>query len=125
MGMRAALTRLLGIATVACALVATPAVASAETQVMPDGVKAEACVRKISEILDREVARRQWPVTFSVGVAMFRQPPRSMEEALCAADALMYQVKRTGKQGVLRADWPFETELPPTWLKGGSPFIFE
>ena len=33
MGMRDALTRLLGIATVACALVATPAVASAETQV--------------------------------------------------------------------------------------------
>lgn len=33
MGMRAVLTRLLGIATVACALVATPAVASAETQV--------------------------------------------------------------------------------------------
>ena len=41
MGMRTVLTRLLGIATVACALVATPAVASAETQVMPDGVKAE------------------------------------------------------------------------------------
>ena len=41
MGMRAVLTRLLGIATVACALVATPAVANAETQVMPDGVKAE------------------------------------------------------------------------------------
>lgn len=33
MGMRAVLTRLLGIATVACALVASPAVASAETQV--------------------------------------------------------------------------------------------
>lgn len=33
MGMRAALTRLLGIATVACALVAMPAVASAETRV--------------------------------------------------------------------------------------------
>lgn len=33
MGMRTVLTRLLGIATVACALVATPAVASAETQV--------------------------------------------------------------------------------------------
>lgn len=41
MGMRAALMRLLGIATVACALVATPAVANAETQVMPDGVRAE------------------------------------------------------------------------------------
>ncbi len=41
MEMRAVLTRLLGIATVACALVATPAVASAETQIMPDGVKAE------------------------------------------------------------------------------------
>lgn len=46
MGMRAALTRLLGIATVACALVATPAVASAETQVMPDGVKAEVLLLK-------------------------------------------------------------------------------
>ena len=41
MGMRTVLTRLLSIATVACALVATPAVANAETQVMPDGVKAE------------------------------------------------------------------------------------
>lgn len=41
MGVRAALMRLLGIATVACALVATPAVANAETQVMPDGVRAE------------------------------------------------------------------------------------
>ena len=41
MGMHAVLTRLLGIATVACALVVTPAVANAETQVMPDGVKAE------------------------------------------------------------------------------------
>ncbi len=41
MGMRAALMRLLGIATVACALVATPAVANAETQVMPDEVRAE------------------------------------------------------------------------------------
>ena len=41
MGMRAVLTRLLGIATVACVLVVSPAVASAETQVMPDGVKAE------------------------------------------------------------------------------------
>ena len=36
MGMRAMLTRLLGIATVACALVATPGVASAETQVPAD-----------------------------------------------------------------------------------------
>ena len=36
MGMRAALTRLLGIATVACALVASPAVASAETRVPAD-----------------------------------------------------------------------------------------
>lgn len=41
MGMRTVLTRILGIATVACALVATPAVASAETQVMTDGVNAE------------------------------------------------------------------------------------
>lgn len=40
MGMRAVLTRLLGIATVACALVATPAVAeAATTDDIPSNVK--------------------------------------------------------------------------------------
>ena len=40
MGMRAALTRLLGIATVACALVTSPAVASAATtDDIPSNVK--------------------------------------------------------------------------------------
>lgn len=53
MGMRTVLTRLLGIATVACALVATPAVASAETQVMPDGVKAE--VLSLEKVNDKPV----------------------------------------------------------------------
>ena len=53
MGMRAVLTRLLGIATVACALVATPAVANAETRVMPDGVNAE--VLSLEQSGDRPV----------------------------------------------------------------------
>lgn len=37
--------------------------------------------------------RNRWPVGFSIGVAVFRPPPESVEEALKHADALMYKAK--------------------------------
>ncbi len=43
-----------------------------------------------------------WPVTFSMGVVTFVQPPESIDRALEAADALMYQVKKNGKDGIAR-----------------------
>ncbi len=36
----------------------------------------------------------------SVGVVTFQQPPASPEDAVAAADALMYEVKRQGKGAV-------------------------
>ena len=39
-------------------------------------------------------------VTCSVGVVTFLQPPASLEGAVAAADALMYEVKRQGKGAV-------------------------
>jgi PleD family two-component response regulator len=44
-----------------------------------------------------------WPVTISCGVVTFRTPPDSAEEAIKAADHLMYQVKGGGKNAIGKA----------------------
>ncbi|MBK6744627.1 MAG: GGDEF domain-containing protein [Hydrogenophilales bacterium] len=41
------------------------------------------------------------PVTASMGIAVFEQPPGDFQTMLKAADALMYEVKQTGKGRVL------------------------
>ncbi|MBW1776483.1 MAG: diguanylate cyclase [Deltaproteobacteria bacterium] len=43
------------------------------------------------------------PVTFSVGVATFETPFQSITEMVNAADCLMYEVKRAGKDGIRSA----------------------
>ena len=42
-----------------------------------------------------------WPVTFSVGAAVFTHPGTAAASALAAADELMYRVKARGKNGLL------------------------
>jgi len=57
----------------------------------------------IADVRERLLAvamRNRWPVGFSIGVAVFRPPPESVEEALKHADALMYKAKRSGKNGI-------------------------
>ncbi len=43
----------------------------------------------------------QWPVGFSVGVAVCTSPPKSPDYAIRFADNLMYQVKNSGKNRIL------------------------
>ncbi|MDP1652737.1 MAG: GGDEF domain-containing protein [Rhodocyclaceae bacterium] len=43
-----------------------------------------------------------WPVTFSIGVASYRQVPRNFDVALAQADALMYEVKNGGRDRILQ-----------------------
>lgn len=50
--------------------------------------------------LNQRMAGRGWPVGFSVGVAVFDPPAVGVEAAMRCADALMYEVKRTGKNGL-------------------------
>ncbi len=45
-------------------------------------------------------AARRWPIGFSIGIAVFPTPPASAEDALAHADALMYQIKQQGKNGL-------------------------
>ena len=43
----------------------------------------------------------QWPVGFSVDVAVYTSPPKSPGDAIRFADNLMYQVKNSGKNRIL------------------------
>ena len=57
-------------------------------------------VERLVGRLTEAMASRHWPVTFSVGVASFPDPPSSIDAMLVAADTLMYEVKRAGKAAV-------------------------
>jgi diguanylate cyclase (GGDEF)-like protein len=58
---------------------------------------AAAAIGNVEEALRGELSRGKWPVTFTVGIATFRKPPRSVEAAIKQADELMYEAKRMGK----------------------------
>ncbi|HEX7169123.1 MAG TPA: GGDEF domain-containing protein [Acidimicrobiales bacterium] len=48
-------------------------------------------------------ADRRWPVGFSIGAVTFDAAPRSVDDMIGRADAVMYEVKKSGKNGVRRA----------------------
>ncbi len=80
-----------------------------------DHAEAEGYICKVCEVLEKEVSSRRWPVSFSIGVATFREVPDSVDQALNVADALMYRVKRAGKQGVLQGIWPLDMCAAPAF----------
>lgn len=49
--------------------------------------------------INQEMDKNEWPVTLSCGVVTYRTPPKSADDAIEAADHLMYQVKAGGKNG--------------------------
>jgi diguanylate cyclase (GGDEF)-like protein len=44
--------------------------------------------------------QRRWPVTFSIGVAVFPSPPDNAKDLLAPADALMYRAKEEGRDAM-------------------------
>jgi diguanylate cyclase (GGDEF)-like protein len=65
------------------------------------GDSARATLGKIHRQLQKAMSINSWPVTFSIGAVSYLHPPESVEEAVRAADALMYSVKRNGKNNLL------------------------
>ena len=72
---------------------------------------------KAQTSLLEKMRERGWPVTFSIGIVTFLEPPDSVEDLLGAADTLMYRVKHRGKNrvayGVVPAR-PRASEFLPT-----------
>jgi diguanylate cyclase (GGDEF)-like protein len=70
-------------------------------------------VDKLRHELNAIMAEHGWPVTFSVGLGIFKNAPESEDEIISFTDKLMYRVKSSGKNNVL-------TEVFATsgaWLK--------
>lgn len=62
-------------------------------------------ISKIKTNLDAAMLNRQWPVTFSIGAAIFESPPDTLSELLRFADSLMYEAKKGGKDSLRVAKW--------------------
>ena len=62
-----------------------------------DRMNAERLIDKLRCALRQAFDRERWMVTCSIGCVTFQQPLPSADGALQAADALMYQIKRQGK----------------------------
>jgi diguanylate cyclase (GGDEF)-like protein len=57
-------------------------------------------VAKLRQGLLELVRSNGWPVTFSIGIATFPEPPEKTDEMIDAADAQMYIAKQEGKNRV-------------------------
>lgn len=57
---------------------------------------------KLQETVRKEMIKRSWPVTMSIGLISFQQLPISYTEAIHLADQLMYKVKNQGKDSILQ-----------------------
>ena len=69
---------------------------------------AELVFTKIHEKLAEEVKNNNWPVGFSIGVAIFKNIPLHADDALKFADSLMYKVKKSGKNNILYKEYSMD-----------------
>jgi diguanylate cyclase (GGDEF)-like protein len=61
---------------------------------------ARTAVEKIREKLLEIMVANDWPVTFSFGLVTFDSAPQSVNHLVRLADAVMYEVKNSGKDGL-------------------------
>lgn len=61
---------------------------------------ARTAVEKIREKLLELMVANNWPVTFSFGLVTFDSAPQSVNHLVKLTDAVMYEVKNSGKDGV-------------------------
>jgi diguanylate cyclase (GGDEF)-like protein len=61
---------------------------------------ASVVLEKVRQSLQAAMARKEWPVTFSIGVVTFRTPPDTVDSMIRIADAFMYSVKHSGKNRI-------------------------
>ena len=65
-------------------------------------------ISKLRQELDLAMAARNWPVTFSIGVGIFLEVPKSEDDVISFTDQLMYQVKAAGKNNIIYDEFAFK-----------------
>ncbi len=64
------------------------------------GKDARIVVEKLRQALLERMRKSNWPVTFSIGAAVFERLPVSAEELLARSDAMQYRAKMGGKDRI-------------------------
>jgi diguanylate cyclase (GGDEF)-like protein len=59
-----------------------------------------AAMKRMKEHFLKESKKRKWPVSFSMGLVLFKKHPGSVDEMIKRADNLMYTVKNSGKNDI-------------------------
>jgi diguanylate cyclase (GGDEF)-like protein len=75
---------------------------------------------KLRKNLAQAMQKNSWPVGFSIGVISFDLPPSNFDEAIKLADALMYQVKKSGKNNILFEHYPMEKTIAAKFSRYGA-----
>ena len=60
---------------------------------------------KIQGILREEMQHKKWPVTFSVGIVTCKTAPKTTDQLIKLADALMYAAKNDGRNTVKYSEY--------------------
>jgi diguanylate cyclase (GGDEF)-like protein len=82
---------------------------------------AEAVTSKLGTMLGKATIGVAAPLTCSIGAVVFREQPRNADEAIAAADRLMYDAKSQGKDAaVLRLYLDTASEREPTSSPAGA-----
>ncbi|TWT75608.1 Response regulator PleD [Posidoniimonas polymericola] len=63
--------------------------------------QAQLVIERMQAHLDGVMKENNWPVTFSIGVAVYETPPLSVDELIHGADELMYEVKNGAKDAIV------------------------
>jgi diguanylate cyclase (GGDEF)-like protein len=61
---------------------------------------AEVIIQRVQKINLDYMRKHGWPVTLSIGVVTFANPPSTVDEVLKISDRLMYTAKNNGKNGI-------------------------
>lgn len=61
-------------------------------------------LNKIHDHLNQAMARKNWPVSFSIGAVSYERAPSTVDEVIRHADELMYTVKHGGKNKLLHKE---------------------
>jgi diguanylate cyclase (GGDEF)-like protein len=71
-----------------------------------DRIEAEVIAQRLQQTLNNATRQQPRPVTVSIGTVTCNQPPPSANEVLALADKAMYEVKRSGKNGIHYSVYP-------------------
>lgn len=65
---------------------------------------------RLQSLLLEKMRENHYPVTFSLGVLTYLSAPEDIEQMLKMTDALLYQVKQTGKNAIKYAEYTGEAQ---------------